>query len=193
MQSRRNASPEGLKAPTAEEAVVATRHWIETAVLGLDLCPFAGAVYQGDLIRYAVSPAETPEALLADLLDELRVLAEADPADIETTLLLHPWVLADFLDFNDFLGAAEAAVDDLGLSGVLQVASFHPCYQFAGTGPEDIENYTNRSPYPILHLLREASVERAVEAFPDTSRIYRKNIATLRLLGREGWRRLGLR
>jgi hypothetical protein len=101
-------------------------------------------------------------------------------------------VLNDFLDYNDFLGVAEAAVADLGLEGVLQVASFHPQYQFAGTGPDDIENYTNRSPYPILHLLREASVERAVAAFPDTAQIYEKNIVTLRHLGHEGWLRLGV-
>jgi hypothetical protein len=174
----------------AEEVVRATRHWLEKAVLGLDLCPFAKPVYAGDLIRYAVSSAETPEALLADLAGELQFLATADPTEVETTLLIHPEVFADFLAYNDFLGVAEEAVADLGLEGVLQVASFHPRYQFAGTGPDDIENYTNRSPYPVLHLLREASVERAVAAYPDTAQIYEKNIETLRQLGHEGWRRL---
>lgn len=174
----------------AEEVVRATRHWLEKAVLGLDLCPFAKPVYAGDLIRYAVSSAETPEALLADLVGELEALAVADPAEIETTLLIHPEVFADFLAYNDFLGVAEEAVADLGLEGVLQVASFHPRYQFAGTGPDDIENYTNRSPFPVLHLLREESVERAVAAYPDTAQIYEKNIETLRQLGHEGWRRL---
>jgi hypothetical protein len=176
----------------AEEIVAATKHWLEQAVIGLDLCPFARAVYLDDQIRYAVSAAETPELLLADLLGELQALAVADPAATETTLLIHPGVFADFLDYNDFLGVAEAAVEDLGLTGVLQVASFHPRYQFAGTGPDDIENYTNRSPYPMLHLLREASVERAVAAFPDAAAIYEKNIATLRRLGHEGWNRLGV-
>lgn len=174
-----------------EDIIAATRAWLEKAVIGLDLCPFARAVHVRNQIRYVVSEAETPEDLLADLLGELRALAAADPEEIDTTLLIHPRVLEDFLDYNDFLAVAEAAVEELGLTGALQVASFHPKYQFAGTEPDDIENYTNRSPYPILHLLREESVERAVEAFPDTARIYEKNIETLRRLGREGWNRLG--
>jgi hypothetical protein len=177
---------------TGGEVVARTKDWLERAVLGLDLCPFARPVYAKDQIRYAVSPAETPEELLADLLGELRTLAAADPGEVETTLLIHPAALTDFLDYNDFLAVAEAAVADLGLEGVLQVASFHPRYQFAGTAPDDIENYTNRSPYPTLHLLREESVERAVATFPDTAEIYEKNIETLRRLGHEGWRRLGL-
>jgi hypothetical protein len=176
----------------AEEIVTATREWIEKAVIGLNLCPFAKAVHSNGQIRYAVSRAQTPEELLVDLLSELQILAEADPAGVETTLLIHPGVLTDFLDYNDFLEVAEAAVAEAGLEGVLQVASFHPLYQFAGTAPEDIENYTNRSPYPMLHLLREESVERAVEAFPDAAEIYEKNIATLRRLGHEGWKRLRL-
>jgi hypothetical protein len=130
--------------------------------------------------------------LLAELIYELQALAAADPAAIETTLLIHPSVLTDFLDYNDFLGVADAAVEDLGLTGILQIASFHPQYQFAGTAPDDIESYTNRSPYPMIHLLREASVERAVAAFPDTAEIYEKNIATQRRLGHEGWKRLKL-
>jgi hypothetical protein len=161
-------------------------------VIGLDLCPFARAVHARGQIRWVVSPAATPEALLADLLDELRTLAAADPAAIDTTLLIHPAVLGDFLDYNDFLAVADAAVADLGLAGTLQIASFHPRYQFAGTAPDDVESFTYRSPYPILHLLREASVERAVAAFPDAATIYEKNIATLRRLGVEGWRRLGV-
>jgi uncharacterized protein len=161
-------------------------------VIGLDLCPFARAVHSRRQIRWVVSGAETPEELLAELVGELRTLAGADPAAIDTTLLIHPAVLGDFLDFNDFLGAADAALADLGLAGTLQIASFHPRYQFAGTAPDDVENCTNRSPYPILQLLREASVERAVAAFPDAATIYEKNIATLRRLGVEGWRRLGI-
>jgi hypothetical protein len=176
-----------------EEIVAATREWLEKAVIGLDLCPFARAVYIRDQIRFAVSEAETPEDLLEHLVSELRTLAAASPEEIDTTLIIHPWVLEDFLDYNDFLDDAEAAVARLGLEGEIQVASFHPDYQFEGTGPDDIENYTSRSPYPMLHLLREASVERAVAAFPDTSRIYEKNIETLRRLGHEGWRGLGLK
>lgn len=180
-------------AATPEEIITATRQWLEKAVIGLNLCPFAKPVYARNQIRYAISQAETPEALLADLIDELQTLAAAEPEEIETTLLIHPGVLNDFLDYNDFLGVAEDAVADLGLEGVLQVASFHPEYQFAGTEPDDVTNYTNRSPYPTLHLLREASVEKAVAAVPDASEIYERNMETLRRLGVEGWRRLWLR
>ena len=128
--------------------------------------------------------------MLEGLRSQLAGLASAKPADCETTLLIHPWVLADFMEFNDFLAVCDEAVSDLGLEGVLQVASFHPQYQFAGTQPEDIENYSNRSPYPMLHLLREDSVERAVAAVGDTEEIYRRNIRTLRALGHAGWKRL---
>jgi len=181
-----------MTSETAEEVIAATRHWLETAVIGLDLCPFARAVYSRNQVRYAVSQAEAPEELLVDFLGELDLLAEADPEDVETTLLIHPGVLGDFLDYNDFLGVAEAALADRGLEGVLQVASFHPRYQFAGTAPDAIENYTNRSPYPILHLLREESVAQAVAAVPDAAQIYEKNILTLRRLGHAGWKRLGI-
>ncbi|HEY4575283.1 MAG TPA: DUF1415 domain-containing protein [Thermoanaerobaculia bacterium] len=175
-----------------EEIVAATRNWLEKAVIGLNLCPFAKPVHVRDQIRYVVTEAETPEELLADLIDELQTLAAAEPEEVETTLLIHPRVLNDFLDYNDFLGVAEETVADLGLEGVLQVASFHPGYQFAGTEPDDVTNYTNRSPYPTLHLLREASVEKAVATVPDTAEIYERNMETLRRLGVEGWRRLGI-
>lgn len=181
---------DAMASTTPEEIVVATRTWLERAVIGLDLCPFAKPVHLKDQIRYVVSEAETPEDLLEHLMRELRFLAAADLEEVETTLLIHPEVLDDFLDYNDFLDVADAAVAELGLEGEIQVASFHPRYQFAGTAPQDIENYTNRSPYPMLHLLREASVERAVAAFPETEKIYEKNIETLRRLGHEGWRRL---
>jgi hypothetical protein len=121
---------------------------------------------------------------------ELTKLASADPNDCETTLLIHPWVLADFVEYNDFLEVCDAAVAELDLEGELQVASFHPQYQFAGSQPDDIENYTNRSPFPMLHILREASVERAIAAVGDTEEISRRNIRTLRALGHAGWRRL---
>ena len=178
---------------TAEEILAATKQWLEKAVIGLNLCPFAKAVYVKDQIRYVVSQTVSPEALLAELTSELRALAAADPEETDTTLLIHPRVLANFLDYNEFLGVADAAVAELGLEGVLQIASFHPRYQFAGSDADDLANYTNRSPYPMLHLLREASVDRAVTAFPEAAEIYERNIATLRRLGLEGWRRLGLR
>ena len=182
-----------MDAAEAEEIVVATRTWLERAVIGLNLCPFAKAVHLGDRIRYAVSVAETPDELRADLVDELQALAAADPAEIETTLLIHPRVFAgDFLAYNDFLEVADETLEDLDLVGEIQIASFHPRYQFAGTEPDDIENYTNRSPYPMLHLLRESSVEAAVEAHPDTAQINERNVETMRALGHEGWRRLGI-
>lgn len=173
-----------------EEAVAATRAWLARAVIGLNLCPFAKAVHVKNQIRYAVSTAQTPGDLLADLVTELRILQAADASEIETTLLVHPHVLGDFLDYNDFLELAEAAVAGEGLEGEIQIASFHPHYQFAGTRPEDVENCSNRSPYPMLHLLREASIARAVAVFPDASRIFERNIETLRRLGHDGWRRL---
>ena len=173
-----------------EEVVAATRAWLERAVIGLNLCPFAEAVHFKSQIRYAVSAAQTPEGLLADFVAELRTLQAADPSEIETTLLVHPRVLGDFLEYNDFLELADAAVAGEGMEGEIQVASFHPRYQFAGTRPEDIENCSNRSPYPMLHLLREASIARAVAAFPHASQIFERNIETLRRLGHEGWRRL---
>jgi uncharacterized protein len=175
------------------EIIDATKTWLEKAVIGLDLCPFARGVHVRNQIRYVVSEAEAPEELLADLLGELQLLEDADPEEIDTTLVIHPRVLTDFLDYNDFLDVVDAALADQDLVGEIQIASFHPRYQFAGTGPDDIENYTNRSPYPMLQLLREASVERAVETFPDIEEIPERNIRTMRRLGPEGLRRLGLR
>ncbi len=172
--------------------IAATRNWLEKAVIGLNLCPFARAVYAADRIRYAVSDATTIAALLEVLAAELAVLVAADENKIETTLLIHPQALGDFLDYNDFLEMADQLVEELDLDGLLQVASFHPQYQFADAEPDDITNYSNRSPYPTLHLLRESSVERAVAAHPDTEQIYRDNIKTLRQLGREGWAQLGV-
>jgi len=173
------------------DAVIAeTVNWVEQAVIGLNLCPFAKAVHVKKQIRYVVSDADTPEALLAQLLEELEYLAETSPEKVDTTMLIHPNVLADFEDYNEFLDVADAALEDVELDGILQVASFHPDYQFADTHPNDIENYTNRSPYPTLHLLREDSVERAVEAFPEAGEIFEKNIETLRALGHDGWDKL---
>ena len=170
--------------------IEATRTWLDRVVIGLDLCPFARSVHLSNRIRYCVSDARRPEALLEDLARELVALQKADPEACETTLLIHPWVFGDFLDFNDFLDAVDGAIEELGLEGEIQVASFHPDYQFAETQPDDIENYTNRSPHPTLHLLRESSIERAVAAHPDIDEVPEKNIRTLRRLGIEGWRRL---
>jgi len=182
----------GNTATPADEVIAATREWLEKAVIGLNLCPFAKAVHAGNQIRYAVSDAQTPEALLVDLGRELQMLAAPDRTDVETTLLIHPRVLVDFVDYNDFLDIADAAVEKLGFAGTIQIASFHPQYRFADTEPDAIENFSNRSPYPMLHLLREESVERAIAAFPDVARIPERNIETLRSIGHDGWRRLGL-
>jgi hypothetical protein len=174
----------------AEGVIAATRTWLEKAVIGLKLCPFASSPYLNDRVRYRVSAQRSSVGLLEELIDELQLLQDTDPLSCETTLLIHPQVLTDFRHYNDFLDECDAAVTELGLEGELQVASFHPGYQFAGTRAEDIENYTNRSPYPMLHLLREASVTRAVATFPDVDQIGAKNIETLRSLGHEGWRQL---
>ncbi len=171
-------------------AISVTRHWLEHAVIGLNLCPFAKAVQVKQQIRWVESAARDAQGLLDDLVSELQFLAAADPEAVDTTLLIHPHVLTDFLDYNDFLEIADAAVEQLGLDGVLQVASFHPDYQFEGTSPGDVENLSNRSPYPMLHLLREDSIARAVAAYPNAAAIYERNIETLRQLGAHGWRLL---
>ena len=175
-----------------DEALVIeeTRAWLSKIVIGLELCPFAKPVHVKELIRYRVSGAETPEALLEDLIAELGYLRDADPEAVDTTLLVHPGVLTDFLDYNDFLSVVELTLEELELDGVLQVASFHPDYQYAGNEPDDPANCVTRSPYPLLHLLREASVERAVALFPDASKIVNKNVTTLRALGLAGFQRL---
>lgn len=170
--------------------IAATRRWIERAVIGLNLCPFARAPFAQGRVRCRVSRAADTDALARDLCDELEFLHRADPADCETTLLIHPQVLGDFGRFNDFLDVADALLRGLGLEGELQVASFHPDYRFADAEPDAVENCTNRSPYPILHLLRESSVERAVAAIDDPDAIYRRNIETLRKLGFPDWNAL---
>lgn len=177
---------------TDEEAIGATKLWLEHAVIGLNLCPFAKGVYVKNQVRYVVSSAQTPEDLLRDLMREFEVLAEASPTQIDTTLLIHPHVLTDFLDYNDFLEVVDAALEEVDLDGELQVASMHPLYQFADAELDDITNYTNRSPYPTLHILREDSIDEAVKAFPEAEQIFEKNIETMRKLGHEGWNALGL-
>ena len=174
-------------------ALEETITWLEKAVIGLNLCPFAKAVHSKGQIRWVLSDATEPVALLELLVHELQHLAAADPESVDTTLIVHPQVMRDFMDFNDFLGVAEDALAEINLDGVLQIASFHPQFQFAGTDIDDITNATNRSPYPTLHLLREDSVERAVAAFPEAEGIFERNIDTLQRLGPEGWKQLLLR
>ena len=166
------------------------RRWLERAVIGLNLCPFAKAVYVKNQVRIVVSDASTERALLEELGEEMALLRDTPAEQIDTTLLVHPQVLQDFLDYNDFLDDADGLVEALELDGVLQVASFHPDYQFAGTEPDDAENLTNRAPYPILHLLREDSVDRAVAAYAEPDAIIERNVATMRELGAEGFRTL---
>jgi uncharacterized protein len=175
---------------TAADPIALTRRWLEKAVIGLNLCPFAKAVYVKDQVRFVLSDASTPEALLEQLVEELVHLRDTPAEETDTTLLIHPEVLTDFLDYNDFLENADAAVEALDLGGIIQVASFHPDYQFDGTHPDDASNYTNRAPFPILHLLREDSVERAVAAFPDPDVIVERNIATLDRIGVDGFKKL---
>ena len=170
--------------------IAATTRWLERAVIGLNLCPFARAPYVQRKLRLRVSHARDNDALLDDLCGELQSLNALTPDECETGLLIHPFVLNDFLDYNDFLDVADAAVETLGLEGIWQVASFHPNYQFADSAADAIENFSNRSPYPTLHLLREASVERAMDSMTDTDSIYRHNIETLQRLGKDGWAKL---
>jgi hypothetical protein len=176
-----------------QEVISATREWLEKAVIGLNLCPFAKAVYVRNQVRIVVSEAPHLDGLLEDLDRELDLLAAADPDAIDTTLLIHPTLLPDFEDFNDFMVIAEAAVVEHDLEGVLQVASFHPRFQFADTEADDIGNYTNRAPYPTIHLIREESLSRALAGFPDPDSIYRRNIETLTKLGLAGWLALGMK
>jgi hypothetical protein len=173
-----------------ELAIAQTRAWVRRAVVGLNLCPFARAVDVKDQVRYVHSDATDAETLLATLCVELQRLADTAPEQVDTTMIVHPRVFADFEDFNDFLELADAAVEDLNLDGILQVASFHPQFQFADTDPDDITNATNRAPWPTLHLLREESVDRAVAAFPEAEAIFERNMETLDKLGVAGWTKL---
>jgi uncharacterized protein len=175
-------------------AILDTQCWLERAVIGLNLCPFAKAVHVKGLIRYIVSEATTPAELLADLKKELNSLANMDVTVVsiayDTTLLIAPYCLQDFIDFNDFLGKADKLIAKMKLEGTIQLANFHPQYQFAGTEPDDITNFTNRAPYPTLHLLRESSIDQAVEAFPEAEVIFEVNMQTMERLGVEGWNAL---
>lgn len=184
-------STEASSSLASQPAIRDTAQWLERAVIGLNLCPFAKGVHAKGQIHYAVSQAQDAQHLLADLRGELLALAGLAAAVRDTTLLVVPTLLlADFLDFNDFLGEAEDLLEELELDGTLQIASFHPQFQFAGTRADDVTNCTNRSPYPTLHLLREESIDRAVEVFPEAETIYERNIEVLEQLGLPGWEAL---
>ena len=174
--------------PFSDSTVVAdTVVWLERAVIGLNLCPFAKSVHVRRQVHYAVSRAQTSAQLLTALNDELKAMAALDASVRDTTLLMASGCMHDFSEFNDFLVLADRALADSGLDGVIQIASLHPQYQFAGTAADDITNFTNRSPYPTLHLLREASIDRAVQAFPNPEAIFQHNMQTMEKLGLEGW------
>ena len=175
-----------------DTVIADTRRWLERAVIGLNLCPFAKAPHAKGQIHYAVCEGDDRQALLTMLRAELQALADASPDERETALLIAPRGFDGFLDFNDLLDEADAVVTALDLDGTLQVAPFHPRFQFAGTDKDDITNATNRAPYPTLHLIREESIDRAVEAFPEAEAIYEANMATLEKLGHEGWAALGV-
>lgn len=166
-----------------DKIINATRRWVESVVVDLNLCPFAKKVLLDRRIRFCVSAANTEEELLDALQLELKLL-DCDRS-VETTLLIHPNVLQDFERYNQFLECADLLLARLNLEGVYQVASFHPDYRFAGTGPDDAGNYTNRSPYPLLHLLREASLDRALTGFSGADQIPRRNIALMESLGQD--------
>jgi hypothetical protein len=178
--------------PSESVYIEDTRRWLERAVIVLNLCPFAKAVHVKQQIHYALSQALGVNELREELGKQLRELVKLNADVRETTLLIVPTVLRNFLDFNDFLAEAEEVLIGLDLEGVIQIASFHPNYQFAGTRADDITNFTNRSPYPTLHLLREASIDRAVEAFPDPQAIFETNMQTLENLGPAGWAALNV-
>ncbi|MCW5670726.1 MAG: DUF1415 domain-containing protein [Hydrogenophaga sp.] len=176
---------------SSDTVLAATRHWIEKAVIGLNLCPFARAVYVKNQVRIVVSTARHLDAFLDDLDRELDLLVNTPAEEIDTTLLVHPTLFPDFEVFNDFLNVVDDVVAEHELDGVIQVAPFHPLFQFEGTAPDDVTNATNRAPFPILHLLREDSVERAIEtAGGDADAIVERNLQTLRDLGADGWRAL---
>lgn len=180
------------ESPLPDAAIVwqDTVRWLERAVIGLNLCPFAKGVHGKGQIHYVVSSATEGAQLLQELGDELKALAEISPEERDTTLLIAPACFPDFLDFNDFLELADQLLNALDLEGILQIASFHPAFQFGGTTVDDVTNCTNRAPYPTLHLLREDSIDRAVAAFPEAETIYERNMQVLEEMGAEGWQAL---
>ena len=184
------AAPSSAAAYDADTVLQDTVRWLERAVIDLNLCPFAKGVHTKGQIHYCVSSATDTEALAHDLARELQALAQSPPEQRDTTLLMAPGCLQDFLDFNDFMSVADRLLESLDLGGILQIASFHPQFQFAGTAEDDVTNCTNRAPYPTLHLIREASIDRAVAVFPEAETIFERNIEVLEELGLDGWKAL---
>ena len=174
----------------SETVIARTQKWVEKTVIGLNLCPFAKAAQSKNQIRYTVSSAQDTDALLLDLISELRYVSKIEADVTDTSILIHPGVLTDFMDYNDFLDVTEAALIEMKLEGILQIASFHPDYQFEGTEIQDPENYTNRSPYPMLHILREASVAKAIDSYGDVSKIPERNIELLRNMDAAAFKKL---
>lgn len=181
-----------MTTPDSATVTEHTRQWLEKAVIGLNLCPFAKAPHVKNLVRISVSQARHLDGFLEDLDRELQLLGDTPADELETTLLVHPTLFPDFDTFNQMLNIADAAVVDNGLEGIIQIAPFHPDFQFEGTDSDDIGNYTNRSPYPTLHLIREDSIAKAAQAFPDASAIFERNIALLEKMGHEGWDKLDI-
>ena len=179
-----------MSAASDDEVLAATRRWLEQAVIGLNLCPFAKSVYVKDQVRLVVSRARHLDAFLDDLDRELELLKTTPAEQVDTTLLVHPALFPDFMVFNDFLNVADDVLVEHELEGVIQIAPFHPGFVFEGEDEGDMSHFTNRSPYPTLHLIREESLEKAIESFGDTDVIFERNIEVLRKLGREGWMRL---
>lgn len=177
---------------TSQEIIERTKVWLECAVIGLNLCPFAKSVFVKKQVRYALTAASSADELLSELEHELTLLVHTAPEKLDTTLLIHPQVMTDFLDYHFFLSEVDALIRNLDMEGIFQIASLHPHYEFTGSEPDEIANYTNRSPYPTLHLLRESSIDRAVAAFPDAADIFERNIQTMERIGHEGWRKLFL-
>ena len=175
---------------TEKQIIAYTSAWVEQVVIGLNLCPFAKPVHTKGQIDYFLSHARDETTLAADLRLAMQRLIANTPDSMDTCLLIHPWVLSDFFDYNNFLNIADEILDELELIGVLQIASFHPHYQFAGTTEDDVTNCTNRSPFPMLHLLREESLDKATTALPDANVIVNRNLETMTSLGHEGWNRL---
>ena len=178
---------------TDDQIIALTRAWVEQVVIGLNLCPFAKPVHVKNQINYSLSHARDEDELANDLRNSLEILLTTSPDVMDTSLLIHPWVLSDFIDYNNFLDIADAILDELDLTGIVQIASFHPDYQFAGTHSDDVTNCTNRSPFPMLHLLREESMDKATAALPDASVIVDRNLETMTSLGYEGWNDLQLK
>jgi hypothetical protein len=171
---------------TCEEIVALSRQWVETIVVGLNLCPFAAPVVRNDTLRYAVTDAESMEALASNFLQELNLIQEKDEKEIATTLVIMPRAVADFYDYLDLLAYFEDLLAKSGLAGVFQLASFHPAYLFAGVEPDDLSHWTNRSPFPMIHIIREGQMSRVLRHYDNPEEIPERNIKLLRELGREG-------